>query len=344
MAENVTLTRVAQVFGAPLTDIGLSSFYRGGEYIPDTPAYSGIPTSGAISLSTLIDSVISLKWDATQGALVYTEGDTVNVTLPTATRSPTPSAVSYSLVGAPVTIAFDPTTRKLTGTAATAGSYLLRYSASAEDADTITQEIGLTINAAPFAFTAPRSSSIGPRTLRNNILDFSVGLLAQGQTYGDAFPLFSTSDFSGAGSDTLTISHRHGSDVYSTTVDGAISYYLNVNEVQVVNNVGSPAVAHLDRPQPLLENTGPIYRYDYFVTSGMAGDIPTPPPGKTYTFNITTSNGTRHSLGVMLVVNGWAPTTPLVGFYNDPTEGNRRKTHYRLRAAWDTVTYTYALT
>ena len=84
--NDVTLTQVAQLYGAPTHDIPLSAFYRGADYVPDTPLYASIPTSGAISLSTLIIDTTAkrLVWTAQQDDLDVNIGTEVDVTLPEA--------------------------------------------------------------------------------------------------------------------------------------------------------------------------------------------------------------------------------------------------------------------
>lgn len=46
----ITLAQIAAEFGGAVGH-SLSEYYRGGPYIPNTPAYSAVPTSGSISLS-----------------------------------------------------------------------------------------------------------------------------------------------------------------------------------------------------------------------------------------------------------------------------------------------------
>lgn len=46
----ITLLEIQTEFGAP-TGTGLLSFYRGGTYVPNTTANSGVPTSGTISVT-----------------------------------------------------------------------------------------------------------------------------------------------------------------------------------------------------------------------------------------------------------------------------------------------------
>ena len=46
----ITIDDLRTEFGATSTR-GLSDFYRGGAFVPDTPANAGVPTSGVIQLS-----------------------------------------------------------------------------------------------------------------------------------------------------------------------------------------------------------------------------------------------------------------------------------------------------
>ena len=46
----LSLQQIQQVFGGPAANINLTSYYRGGGLVPNTPANSNIPTSGPIDV------------------------------------------------------------------------------------------------------------------------------------------------------------------------------------------------------------------------------------------------------------------------------------------------------
>lgn len=55
----ISLSDLQTEFGGS-NPISLSEYYRGGAYVPDTPTNSGVPTSGAISLSDFYGAADSL--------------------------------------------------------------------------------------------------------------------------------------------------------------------------------------------------------------------------------------------------------------------------------------------
>ncbi|MEL6758505.1 MAG: hypothetical protein AAFP81_18910 [Pseudomonadota bacterium] len=66
--SNPSLSEVAIEFGVS-APYSLTDFYRGGPNVPNIPANSGVPTSGAISLSQLAGAEASLPPDVTPNAV-----------------------------------------------------------------------------------------------------------------------------------------------------------------------------------------------------------------------------------------------------------------------------------